>query len=222
MKLQKTHIIVLLVLVLAVAIGILYATYLKPQAEFDAQNAVETVSRPEVGLEFGYLAGPDALSMVEPPVEGEPLQAAFILLPSQEYVEIHNNPEQNTEAPPSISLFVFTKPDLQSATATANTEVTGTTSTSTETVELSRLDELRQWAMTNQNLTSIHLALAEPEETELDGLTGLRYTADGLYRQDIQLFSYRDRIYMFVGQYMSEDDPLRQYYTDILSTIHFD
>src|SRR5690606_4658969 len=126
------------------------------------------------------------------------------------------------ETPPSISLFVFTNSDDAVATGTVAVTPVATDTAVEAAAEPSRLDKIRIWAQENQNLTSIHLAQGEPQEVEIDGLNGRSYTADGLYMQDIYLFSYRDRMYMFVGQYMGEDDPLRGHFQDVLGTIHFD
>lgn len=203
---KKNKIILLVVIALAVAAAIVFFAYeSKEQAAFDAQNAVETVERPDLGLSFGYTAGPDALSMVQPPVSGKPLEAAFIIMPSSEYVAFANG--EDTDVGPTISLFVFTYGDNEM---------------SAEVEQLSKSEKLLAWAQENQTLTSINDTTTDVVDFELDGLKGISYQAQGAYPQDIKLFRQGDRNYMFVGQYENAGDDMDKYFDEVLNTIRFD
>lgn len=199
---KKTYIIISLLL-LAVVAAASYAFFFRPQARYVAFNQAELVSRPDINLEFSYVGGPDALSLVEVPVEGEPLRGAFIMMPSSDYLLVRSDPE--AETPASISIFVFTLPELSSENAE----------------ETSRMDKLKAWANDNPSLTGIGETENEPEEIELDGVKGLKYMTEGAYPQEIRLFIYRGFVYMFVGQYEDSSDNLRDEYEALMQTVFF-
>tara|TARA_B100001179_G_C18578226_1_gene398568 strand:- start:153 stop:770 length:618 start_codon:yes stop_codon:yes gene_type:complete len=202
---KKNKILLLVVIaIVAVAAIIYFVIDRKEQAIFDSQNAVETVMRDDLGFEFGYTAGPDALSMVEPPVTGQPMEAAFIIMPSSEYVAFANGEDQDVG--PTISLFVFRYSDNEMA---STTEV------------LSKDEKLMTWAQENQTLTSINNATSDVVDYELDGLKGISYTAEAEYKQNIKLFRLGDRNYMFVGQYRDKGDQMDKYFEEVLSTVRF-
>lgn len=203
MKLQKKTYAAIVVLILAVLAVASYLFFFRPQAQFVALNQAELVSRPDINLEFSYVGGPDALSLVEVPVEGEPLRGAFIMMPSSDYLLVRSDPE--AETPASISIFVFTLPQLSSK----NEE------------EMSRMDELKAWAADNPSLTGFAEAEGEPEVIEIDGVKGLRYTTQGAYMQEIQLFSYKKQVYMFVGQFEDSSENLRDEYEELMKTVVF-
>ena len=200
MNTQKKIYIIITVLIFAVVAAAAYVFFFKPQARYVAFNQAELVSRPDINLEFSYVGGPDALSLIEAPVEGEPLKGAFILMPSGDYIEVRNNPE--AETPASISIFVFTLPEQKNG-------------------DVSRIDALRQWASDNPALTGINDAEGETEEVRIDGVKGIAYKTEGAYSQEIQLFSYREHIYMFVGQYDGTADDLSDEFKELLSTVVF-
>lgn len=201
---DKRIVIAAVAALIVVAAAATYFLVIKPKAEFAAFNAVETVARPDLGLAFSYTAGPDALSMVEAPVSGEPLKGAFILMPSSRYVEFHNN--QGGDVGPTISLFVFSQPTMSSKNAEA----------------LSRRDELLLWAENNQGLTSYNNLQGEVTDVSIDGLKGVTYVAQATYQQQVYLFLYQDHIYMFVGQYSDTSDYTYKVYKDVIESVQFD
>lgn len=162
---------------------------------------LERVENEEVAFGFGYESGPQGLALFEPEVSGEPLKAAYILMPVEDYVLVHNN--QAEESPATISMFVFTKPEQP------------------EGSDLSRLEEVRQWADENQELTSIDQAQAEPEIVDIDGVKALKYTTAGTFNQEIYVASYNKNIYLLVGQYENESDKIKQDYERVISEIVF-
>lgn len=191
---------------LVIAGGLYYVLVQQPAADFAAQNAVATITRPEAGLEFSYMEGPDAFSLFEPETVADPMNSAFILIPSEQFVALRNQEEIDT--PPSISLFVYNqlnrydRPD----------EVTGE--------DISRRDRLIRWANENDSITSISQA-ESITDIEVDGVSGISFNVQGAFPQTIYLISYRDFIYFFVGQYNSEGDALQEAFTDLVDSMYF-
>jgi hypothetical protein len=208
-KIPKVAYVIAILLILAAIGATYYVMVLQPQQVFEAQNAVVRIDRPDTGLEFSYVEGPDALSLFEPSTVTEPLHSVFILVPSPQFVALRN--QEEIETPPSITLFAY---DKRNAYDRPNEN-------DPEGGDLSRRDRLLRWANENDGVTGISRALAEPADIELDGLSGLFYQNEGAFKQDIYLFSYQDRIFFFVGQYQTEGDQMQQYFKDVLETVYF-
>lgn len=208
-KQQKIKIVLILGLVALVCVA-LYSLVLQPKATFEASNAVEKMDRPEIGLEFSYLAGPDALSLFEPASLTDPVLSAFIIMPSSEFLKVRSQEAQDT--PPSISIFVFDNPERDQVKLEA---------AASSTEELTYSDKLRLWAEKNEGFTGITEADGDIEEVEVDGLKGIKYKNEALYKQEIYLFSYQYKIYMFAGQYENDGDDMQEYFNDILDSVFF-
>lgn len=194
------------VLLIAFIAALYYVLVFQPEETFNAQNGAITIERPEAGLEFSYIAGPNSLSLFEPETVQEPLSSVFILVPSAEYVAIRN--QEEIETPPSITLFVYNQLNAYDRPG-ENGE------------DLPRAERLVRWANENDGVTGISRALAEPASVEVDGLRGLNYQTEGAFLQDVYLFSYQDRIFFFVGQYEEEGDQMQHLYEDLLESIYF-
>lgn len=179
------------------------------QSQSPAEEVViETIRRPDLNFSFQYPSGQNGYSLIESPVAvNAPLRQGFVIMDTDDYVAWQNI-EGATEAPPSLSLFVFQAPVNETADASA--------------AEENRITRLQNWATENQGLTSINLATTPPETVEIDGLKALHYFADGLYPQEIYLASYKGFIYMFVGQFDGEEDSRKQAFTDLMSTVTFE
>lgn len=210
MKNHKNFKIIAAVGIILVLVAALYFLILAPKANFEASNALELVDRPEMGLEFSYLAGPDALSLFEPEGLNKPVLSAFIIMPSSDFLKVRSQEEIDT--PPSISIFVFDNPER----AQVKIEALGST-----TENLSRTDKLRLWGEKNEGFTGISSATSDIEEVEIDGLKGIKYSNEASYKQDIYLFSYQEKMYLFAGQYEKDGDKIKQYFTDILNSVSF-
>ena len=89
-------------------------------------------------------------------------------------------------------------------------------------VSLDRVTRLQNWAIDNDILTSFTKAKATPDIIELDGTKALHYQADGLYQQDIYLVSYKNRAYMFVGQYDAPSDITKTAFDELIGTVTFE
>jgi hypothetical protein len=203
---MKRIYVVSIIALLALVAALYYMLILKPEQTFDAQNAAITIERPEAGLEFSYVAGPDALSLFEPETVQEPLSNVFIFVPSTQYVALRNQEEIDT--PPSISLFVYNQ-----LNAFERPDENGE--------DLPRIDRIKRWANENDGVTGISRAIAEPVPAEIDGLRGLYYQTEGTFLQDVYIFSYQDRIHFFVGQYEEEGDQMQQRFEELLENIYF-
>lgn len=221
--------ILIIALITGLLAAIVYISIIKPQEEERANTAEATVSRPEVDLSFSYPSGEAGLSLIEPPTtDNTALLEAFILMPFADYQAIQAS-EPPTESPASISIFVFEEAETEeSATITLETAsgTAGTAeveeNTATDTPRVGRITRLQNWATDNQNLTSFNQAKNTPEVVDLDGVNALYYEADGLYQQQIYLAAYKGNIYMFVGQYDSESDPIYQQFKDLMTKVSFE
>lgn len=164
----------------------------------------QTIVAQGLDLQFSYPSGEQGYTLIEPPAgETSNFEKAYILMSTPEYIELQNS-TAGREAPPSVSIFVFPLPE-----DTATTDRVG------------RITRIQNWAIENQNITSFNLAEDTPEIVEIDGVKALRYTADGLYKQDVYLTSYQGYIYMFVGQYRSENDAIRDMFAGLVDSVSF-
>lgn len=176
----------------------------------------ETVIAEEYALTFSYPVGENALTLIEPPVEGQPFKKAYLLIPNKEYEAFRQNTEAG-EAPAAISVFIFDFPPAASSTPSVPVEGAGTT-----TDRSSRMVRLEEWAKTNSALTSFNLAKSAPEIVEIDGLKAYHYRADGLYQQDVYIGAYQGNVYLFITQFNAETDQTFTAFQDLISSVSFD
>lgn len=192
--------------VLLLAAALFYFVVAKPNMDNKTVETVvnETIVNNQVGLRFSYPSGMDGLSIIEPPVgEDGPLQAAYILMPTQDYIAFQStSTPQDTEAPASISIFAFTAPK----------PIYGDNEPTYE-------ERLRTWATQNDALTSFTLATSEVTKEKIDGLDMLTYTTDGLYTQKIYLGLYDTFVYMFVGQSNGENTQLSEQFQALMQSV---
>lgn len=171
----------------------------------------EVVDRPALNISFSFPSGESAYSFIEPPIEEGAttgLEAAFILLKTDAYMEFQQS-TPGGEAPPSITFFILKEPAESTSTVASGT------------VRVDRLTKLRTWAQSNNTLTMIDRAKSAPEVVDLDGVNALHYQTDGLYLQDVYLAFYKNKYYMFVGQYDGETDPARAVFDEVVRSIIF-
>lgn len=220
--------ILIVAIVLSLLGAIVYLAVIKPRVVEQTNVAEATVSRSAVGLSFAYPTGESGLSLIEPPTTANTsLLEAFILMPFADYKKSQSD-EPPPETPASISIFVFDEEETSGATLTLGTEGSDSESvaveqdTASDTPRVGRITRLQNWATDNQNLTSFNQAKNTPEVVEIDGVSTLYFEADGLYQQQIYLAAYKDNIYMFVGQYDSQEDPIYQQFKDLMTKVSFD
>ena len=209
---KKNSLILVAVLVIVIA-AVAYQIVQTRNSNEAAEAALEqTVENDMLGLSFSYMGGPDGFTLVEPPAEQKGILKAYLLLPTKSYQE-YKTQEVPGEAPASMNVFVFTHEENQA---------TSTPTDASSTARADRMTRLKEWATTNATITSFTNAKSEPETVEIDGLKMLRYKADGLYQQDIYLASYKNQVYMFVGQYNEESDMTYTEFQKLMQTVSFD
>ena len=207
MNFFKNNILYIAAVLLAVGVLVYISMVALPK---DTSTRVEpivgnyAVSNEEVNLLFKYPASVTGLALIEPPVEpGGMLKDAYVLMQTAEYISFQSSTtESGTPPPPSISLFVFDLPP------------------NVGEEDLSRDERLVRWATQNQSLT-MYTASPDMVTTNIDGLDMYTYSVEGLYKRDVYLGAYRGNIYMFVGQYTDETDPIREQFQALLKTIEF-
>lgn len=204
MQNKKIRYTVIAALAVAVLAGAWYqiSQYLKEQVP----TTTEKVHNEAVGLGFSYQAGEAGLALFEPPLSGN-LLSAYLLMPQSDFEDYQAADTEGREAPASIGVFVYA---LDAATTTESGE------------RLDRITRLQNWAMDNSTLTSFNQAKNTPDIVEIDGAKALHYQADGLYQQDIYLVSYKNRVYMFVGQYNDVKDMTYTSFAPFMETVAFD
>jgi hypothetical protein len=201
---KNTKNIAIIGLILAIA-GIGGYFYMQSQVVPTLSTDIQTVNNKDISLEFVYGGGDTGFTLSQSAAPDGNLLKAYVLTSTKDYKEFQEN-KDDRETPPAISAFVYQLED----------EVAASTS---ERVE--RITRLQNWAMDNDALTSISKAKNTPDIVELDGLKALHYQADGLYQQDVYLASYKNRVYMFVGQYDSEKDITYIGFQDFIQKISF-
>jgi hypothetical protein len=200
--------------ILAVVVVIVGVMIVRPwlQNRTVAVTTNETILRPELNISFSFPSGEEAYTYIEPPLDkatttGGPI-AAFIMMRTQAYMEFQSA-EYARETPPSMSLFVFNKPE-ESATSVAS-----------GTPDVDRTTRLRDWTVAHDSLTSYSLAKGVPEEVDIDGVKALHYQTDGLYLQEVYVAFNRGKYYLIVGQYDGEADPQRTVFQELVKSITF-
>lgn len=198
-----------MILGILILIGyVLFTQVIKPSID----NRTITVEVPttikdfENKLGFTYLSGETAYTLIEPPVPpqaSDGLKKIFIIMDTKKYQDFSASTDTK-ETPPTISLFILS--DINNLD---------------KSEEIGRLDHLKDWAERNSRYTSYSSKTSEPEVLELDGLKTLHYSVEGSYMQEVYLASYKERIYLFSGQYTSEDDEILNMYKDLISSITF-
>ena len=211
---NKRNIVLIGLLVLLVAGFGAYRLYEAKYAAPGVLVAGETVKNSDLDLEFKYPGGDDGFVLLEPDGTQQGILKSYLMLPKAEY-ESYKVVEGPSEAPAGMNIFIFTLEDKDEASSTK------TETTATSTPRESRITELQNWATDNSGFTSINLAKNTPEVVEIDGIKALHYQADGLYQQDVYLVSYKDRVYMFVGQYNEMTDVTYTSFQELIKSISF-
>ena len=212
---KKNSIIAIVVLVVITAVAVYQIVQKRQSNQAEDAASTQKVADKDFGLSFSYKGGEDGFTLVEPPANQVGILKAYLLLPSKAYEE-YKTKEIAGEAPAGMNIFVFTMDENKATTTDSAVDSASTTT------RVDRLARLKEWAITNTTITSYTSAKAAPETVEIDGLKMLRYQADGLYQQDIYLGSYKNRAYMFVGQYNEESDQTFTAFQELMSTVSFD
>lgn len=207
---KNTKLAILIILGVVLVVGVvLVRSWLQDRTV--SVQVDEKIERPALGIAFTFPSGESAYTFFEPVLgtstPGSP-EALFVMIRSDAYTKYQEAPAGG-EAPPSMSIFVFEKPD----------EATSTPETGTSSPD--RMTKLRTWAEVNSGFTLYNLKQGDPEEVTLDGVKALHYKADGLYPNDVYLAFYQSRYYVIVGQYDGETDQAYTVFGDLVKSITF-
>ena len=153
---------------------------------------------------FTYPSGVEGFAMVEPPVAttSQSLQKAYLLFENSQYRE-YLTAQEGMQTPPVVSVFVFALPE-KSPTDTGG-----------------RSERLMEWIDNNPQYASFHKKVGDVTEVDIDGLTAIKYSTEGIYKQDFHIVSYSGNAYVFAGQYENVDDPHVEMYTNLINSVTF-
>jgi len=147
----------------------------------------------DLGIRFEYRVDPNGYVLIDQRdnyrgYDNSALVEAVSLFDKKEYAELLASTEPR-EGPPSITVLVFDNP--------------------------SRHEPL-EWVEANRLFSNIALATSEIKTIQFSGNTAVRYTADGLYTNDIIVAENNGRIYLISGSYSEEDSPIRRDFINML------
>lgn len=159
---------------------------------------------PEYDFAFSYPSGVAGYVLVEPPVAttSESLKKAYLMFEYGQYLD-YRSAEANAQTPPAVSVFVFALPG----------KAEGST--------LGRSERLMQWIEENPQYTSFNRRNSEVEEVEVDGVSAVSYSTEGIYFQDFTIASYSGNAYIFAGQYEVAGDSNVLMFTDLINSVTF-
>lgn len=161
-----------------------------------------TITNDALGLSFVYPSGGNAFALIEPPVAStSEFKQVYLLLENEAYQQ-YDATDSPTDAPPTVSIFVFDMPQRSDAEADAG-----------------RVSRIQNWAINHPQYSSFPLIIGEPEVVEVDGATALRYQAAGLYQQEVYLVSYRKNLFVFTGQFTDETDAIRIMFNELIDSV---
>jgi hypothetical protein len=178
------------------------------QPMLDSRTVEEVVGVPIVAQEydfgFKYPSGVEGYAMIEPPVatSSVSLKKAYLMFEYGQYVEYQNS-TGTLQTPPTVSVFIFDLPDKA------------------ETATGSRSERLMQWVNENPQYTSFNRMVGDMTEVEIDGVPALKYSTEGIYKQDFHILSYSGNAYILAAQYEGEDDPNLSMYENLINSVTF-
>lgn len=222
---KNTHIIILLVVLVGIAIGA-YSFVVKPALDDKTVSVVTPalITRPDLAFEFSFPSGEQGYSLIEqagevPEVSEESeivistttaasstsqdavMRHMFLMMDTETYT-VYQAEGATGAVPPAISIIVFDNSGDQS--------------------EGDRMTRLKNWALQNSALTAYSQVAGEPENLELDGVNAIRYQATtGDYRTTFTLASYQGNIYVFAGQFTDDSDDIKATYNALLESVRF-
>jgi len=158
----------------------------------------------EYKFAFKYPSGTEGYALIEPPVAttSQSLKKAYVMFEYGQYLK-YQNAEENEQTPPSVSVFVFALPEED------------------ETASSSRSERLLQWVNENPQYTSFNNKVGEVTEVDLDGVSTIKYTTQGLYSQDFHISSYSGNAYIFASQYENQEDSNVTMYNNLINSVTF-
>ncbi len=155
-----------------------------------------TVTSPEFGLSFTYRENPYGyrLEEVAPSAEGDQdLQKVYVLLLQEDY-EALQNADVPREGPPTINIAVYAKTDERSP------------------------DE---WLAEHPLVVNLDLVTSGMYPVTVGGVSGLRFTSDGLYATENVLVQHGDFMFHFTGQSIDRESLLANDFEALLKAVAF-
>lgn len=172
----------------------------------------EKVVRPDLNFSFSFLGGVNALSYTESAPEtltDNNLLKAFVLMETKR--QRNYLKEKGASVPPAITILIFRKTDFTDS---------GSQATSSE--RLSSFDYLAKWTDVNSGYTGSRHAVSDYVDTEIDGRTALNFQSELGFKQDTYVARYRDKVYLFVGQYEQDGDFMQQAFKDLIASVRLE
>lgn len=145
----------------------------------------------DLGIRFEYRVEPDGYTLVEQEASNFPHEdvVAYVsLFNTKEYAALLAS-SVPAEGPPTITVVVYNNPHHYTP---------------------------REWVEQERFVSNVDLANVEAAEFQFNGAPAVRYSADGLYTNDIIVAENNGRIYYISGSYGVEDSPIRRDFLDML------
>lgn len=192
------HIVIgaIAVILLLAAVVPLLRVQRHAQEEATAYPAASTkYANSEIGLSFSYRGGPQGYVLEERESSSEAGPArSIVLTKSVDFEQMRSRPIVGGEGPAVIAVHVFSNAKKQFPLA---------------------------WAMERTDYSAYNLKMGEDVEAIVGGANSLQYSADGLYPARYAIVAHGSRMYVFVGQYLSPEDPMRRDFGMLLSSVQF-
>lgn len=150
----------------------------------------------EVGFRFEYPKGPDGyLDTGEGfTFSDDPSFIKGIMLVNKKEYEAMKENTEPREGPPTIQIQVYRNPERQQSAV---------------------------WLDSHPQETNINLAVSEPGEASVGGVTALRFTADGLYASDVYVVTVGEYVFLLRGEYIDKNSDIYRTFTDIVDNFEF-
>jgi len=158
---------------------------------------LETHEDTEVGFSFQYRTEPDGYTLLELPRDSY-TDPAFVklytLAPTREYENFIQDTEAS-EGPPSIGIAVFENTQKQSASV---------------------------WVDAHPSLSNMGLVTGDVARDEVvGGANAVRYTIDGLYRNDTVAIAHGGYIFLLSGAYLEEGSRIHEDFKTLVTSVTF-
>ena len=185
-------------------------------AHYEIPGAPQEVVNTPQRLEFTYYGGLEGYTLLESTEDtnlGDPLLVkAYTIVDTERYMETETT-EGIGDRIPAITILVFDAATSTEATSTA----TGTaTSTDTEPKTL-----LRDFAESHSGYTAYGLRTGDAEDVRLDNIGAIRFTSTGPFASETYVVEHRNKYYVIIGQYESEESEERRAFQKLLTQIYF-
>lgn len=198
--------ILIAVLLAVAAIAIYFVTRDNNQIPQEEVLTEVIVSRPDINFEFTYKIGLDGYSLSEAPRDAsstDPLLNGFVLKP----VQLEETPT-TAQGEPVISIFVLEEPDEKVVVSTGTT------------TKPEKIDSLKALALQYKNISGYENE-SDAEIVNIDGVSVLHYTAEGLYTHDTYFANVFGKIYLITGQYNNDGEKIHQDFIELVNSISF-